>query len=54
MMAARAEKLLTSWGISSCTLEDAFIKIAQGASEPDAKLGHADETRDLTKQGAHS
>ena len=29
--------MLTSWGISSCTLEDAFIKIAQQGAE-DAQL----------------
>ena len=26
-------QVLTSWGISSCTLEDAFIKIAQQSAE---------------------
>lgn len=30
-------QVLTSWGISSCTLEDAFIKIAQQGAE-DAQL----------------
>merc|ERR1719352_1369137 len=33
MIAARKAQVLTSWGISSCTLEDAFIKIAQQGAE---------------------
>merc|ERR1712167_8459 len=37
MIAARKAQVLTSWGISSCTLEDAFIKIAQQGAE-DAQL----------------
>ena len=28
MLAAKQQGVLTSWGISSCTLEDAFIKVA--------------------------
>jgi len=33
LIAARKAQVLTSWGISSCTLENAFIKIAQQRAE---------------------
>ncbi len=33
MLAAKQQGILTSWGISSCTLEDAFIKVATTAGQ---------------------
>jgi ABC-type multidrug transport system ATPase subunit len=32
LLAAKAEGLISSWGITSCTLEDVFIKISQNSA----------------------